>query len=74
MDLESKAIRGPDSAPTRANCNILSLNFFHIVRPLMPVLALLSVLSVCEDPDWTSVDLLKGSGLKLELQQETPSS
>ena len=42
-------MRGPGSIPTRGN--ILSLDFFHIVKPLMPILALLPILSICEKPD-----------------------
>ena len=43
LDLESEAMRGPFSIPTGGN--ILSLNFFHVVKPLMPILALLPILS-----------------------------
>ena len=43
LDLESEAMRGPDSIPT--GDNILSLNFFHIVKPLMPILKLLPISS-----------------------------
>ena len=32
--------------------NILSLDFFHVVKPLMPILALLPILSICEKTDW----------------------
>ena len=39
LDLESEAMRGPGSIPTGGN--ILSLDFFHVVKPLMPILALL---------------------------------
>ena len=50
LDLESEAMRGPGSIPTGGN--ILSLDFFHIVKPKMPILALLPMLCVCENPDW----------------------
>ena len=46
LDLESEATRGLGSIPTGGN--ILSLDFFHIIRPLMPLLALLPILSICE--------------------------
>ena len=36
-------MRGPGSIPT--GCNILSLDFFHVVKPLMPILALLPISS-----------------------------
>ena len=39
LDLESEVMRGPGSIPTGGN--ILSLDFFHIVKPKMPILALL---------------------------------
>ena len=40
-------MRGPGSIPTGGN--ILSLNFFRIVKPSMPILALLPMLCVCEN-------------------------
>ena len=45
LDLESElsVMRGPGSIPTGGN--ILSLDFFHIVKPLMPILALLPISS-----------------------------
>ena len=43
-------MRGPGSIPTGGGGNILSLDFFHIVKPLMPILALLPILSICEKP------------------------
>ena len=43
FDLESEVMRGLGSIPTRGN--ILSLDFFHKVKPLMPILALLPVSS-----------------------------
>ena len=49
LDLESEVMRGPGSIPTGGN--ILYLDFFHIVKPLMPILALLPMLCVCENPD-----------------------
>ena len=38
-DLESEAMRGLSSIPTGGN--ILSLDFFHVVKPLMPTLLVL---------------------------------
>ena len=49
LDLESEALRGLGSIPTGGN--ILSLDFFHIVKPQMPILSLLAMLCVCENPD-----------------------
>ena len=49
LDLESEAMRGLGSIPTGGN--ILSLDFFHVVKPLMPILAVLLILSICEKPD-----------------------
>ena len=46
LDSESEVMRGLGSIPTRDN--ILSLDYFHIVKPLMPILALLPMLCVCE--------------------------
>ena len=43
LDLESEAMRGLGSVPTWGN--ILSLDFFHVVKPLMPILALLPISS-----------------------------
>ena len=37
LDLESEDMRGLGSIPTGGN--ILPLDFFHIVKPLMPILA-----------------------------------
>ena len=42
-------MRGPCSIPT--GDNILSLDFFHVVKPLMPILPLLLILSMCEKPE-----------------------
>ena len=47
LDLESE---GPGSIPTGGN--ILSLDFFHVVKPLMPILTLLPILSICEKLDY----------------------
>ena len=44
LDLESEVMRGPGSIPTGGN--ILSLDFFHVVKPLMSILPLLSMLSI----------------------------
>ena len=41
LDMESEAMSGLGSYPTRNN--ILSLDFFHVVKPLMPILALLPI-------------------------------
>ena len=49
LDLESEVMTGPGSIPTRGN--ILPLDFFHVVKPLVPILALLPILSICEKPD-----------------------
>ena len=49
LDLESEVMRGRGSIPTGGN--IMSLNFFHIVKPLMSILALLPMLCVCENPE-----------------------
>ena len=49
LDLESEVMRGPGSIPTGGN--ILSLDFLHIVKPLMPLLVLLPTLSICEKPE-----------------------
>ena len=46
LDLETEALRGPGSISTGGN--ILSLDFFHAVEPLMPILAFLPILSICE--------------------------
>ena len=46
LDLESEAMRGPGSIPTGGN--ILSLDCFHVVKPLMPILP---ILSICEKPE-----------------------
>ena len=46
LNLESEAMRGPGSNPTGGN--ILSLDFFQEVKPLMPILPLLPI---CEKPD-----------------------
>ena len=43
LDLESEVMRGPGSIPTGSN--ILSLDFFHVVKPLKPILVLLPILS-----------------------------
>ena len=48
LDLESEVMRGPGSIPTEGN--ILSLDFFHVIKPPMPILALLPILSICEKP------------------------
>ena len=41
LDLESEVMRVPGSIPTGGN--ILSLDFFHVVKPLMPLLSILSI-------------------------------
>ena len=43
LDLESEVMRGLSSIPTGGN--ILSLDFFHVVKPLIPILALLPISS-----------------------------
>ena len=42
LDLKSEAAWG----------NILSLDFFHVVKPLMSILSLLSMLSIYEKLEW----------------------
>ena len=49
LDFELEAMRGPGSIPTGGN--ILSLDFFRVVKSLMPILPLLPILSICEKPD-----------------------
>ena len=41
-----EAMRSPGSIPTGGN--ILSLDVFHVVKHLLPILALLPILSICE--------------------------
>ena len=48
-------MRGPGSIPTWDN--ILLLDFFHVVKSLMPILALLPILSICEKHDSDGWDL-----------------
>ena len=55
LDLESEVMRGPGSIPTWGRGSILSLDFFYLVKPPMPILALLPMLCVCENPDWQTV-------------------
>ena len=43
LDLESEIMRGLGSIPNGGN--ILSLDFFHVVKPLMPILSLLPISS-----------------------------
>ena len=43
LDLESEMMRGLGYIPTGGN--ILSLDFFHIVKPLVPIMALLPKIS-----------------------------
>ena len=45
-------IRGLGSILTRGNILSLDLFYFHIVKPLMPILALLPMLCLCENPKW----------------------
>ena len=49
LDLESEIMKGPGSIPT--GNNILSQDFFHIVKPPMSILALLPLLCVFENPE-----------------------
>ena len=49
LDLESEVMRGTGPIPTVGN--ILSLDFFHIVKPQIPILALLPMLCICENPE-----------------------
>ena len=49
LDLESEVMRGPGSIITGGN--ILYWTFcFHVEKPLMPILAVLPMLCVCENP------------------------
>ena len=48
LDLESEAMRGRGSIPTKGN--ILSLDLFHLVKPLMPILALLPICLFVKNP------------------------
>ena len=43
LEFESEAMRGSGSIPSEGNN--LSLYFFHVVKPLMPILALLPISS-----------------------------
>ena len=56
LDLESEVMRGLGSIPTGGN--IFHQIFFHIVKPPMPILALLPMLFVCENPEWSGRNLL----------------
>ena len=44
-------MRGPGSIPTGGGGYILSLEFFHVVKSLMPILPILAILSICEKLD-----------------------
>ena len=44
LDLESEVIRGPGSIPTGGNIFHWIFFCFHVVKPLMPILALLATL------------------------------
>ena len=46
LDFESEDMRGPGSIPTGGN--ILSLEFFQVVKPLITILPLLPILSIYE--------------------------
>ena len=48
LDLGSEVMRGLGSVPTGGS--ILSLDFFHMVKPPMHILPLLPMLCVCENP------------------------
>ena len=41
LDLESEVMRGPGSIPTGGN--IVSLDIFHVFKPLMSILAFLPI-------------------------------
>ena len=45
LELESEAVRGLGSIPSGGN--ILSLDFFQVVKPVMPLLPLLPILFIC---------------------------
>ena len=51
LDLESEVMRGPGSLFTGGNILLLDFFCFHIVKPLMPILALLPLLCVWEKLD-----------------------
>ena len=77
LDLDSKVMRGPGSTPT--GNNILSLNLFHIVKPLMPILALLpSSSNFCENLECLGVfrlgflPPLEGLGIIMILIETVP--
>ena len=63
-------MRGPGSIPTGGN--ILSLDFFHVVKPLMPILALLPILSICEIPEKVD-EVMNFTGNKERFQIQTNS-
>ena len=68
LDLESEVVRGLGSNPTGGN--ILSLNFFHIVKPLMPILPLLQILSIeCLDHNRICFHVYKFNFFHFLLQQ-----
>ena len=46
LDLESEIMRGPGSIPLGVS---FSLDFFHVVKPLLPILALLLSLCISEN-------------------------
>ena len=56
LDLESWA-----SGSILNGGNILSLDIFcfHVVKPLMPILALLPIVCVCENPDNGDIGVAK---------------
>ena len=57
LDLESEVKRGPGSIP--AGGNIFHWIFcFHVVKPLMVILALLPMLCVCENLDCAQIHYL----------------
>ena len=49
VDLESEVMRGPGSIPTGGNIFHWNI-WFHVVKPLMPILTLLPNLFIYEKP------------------------
>ena len=59
LDLESEVMRGPGSIPTGGKILLLDFFCFHVVKPLMPILALLPMLCDCENPDCEPLNSLE---------------
>ena len=63
LDFESETMRDPGSIPTWGN--ILSLDFFHVVRASDANIGILPILSICEKPE------LSGLSLKIQLLRDS---